>query len=53
LEAYRATERDFRIAFDGFHSHTNSILRWVFRPALAKSIHRVIAAAHRRRGPWA
>lgn len=52
-QAYRAGEQGFRTAFDDFRAQTNSALRWIFRPSIAKPIHQVIAMAHRRRGPWA
>jgi len=53
FEAYRASEQDFRTALEDFRAQTNSVIRWIFRPTVAKPIHRVIAMAHRRRGPWA
>lgn len=52
-EAYRVSEQDFRTALDDFRTQTNSVIRWIFRPALAKRIHQVIAMAHGRKGPWA
>lgn len=53
FEAYRAGEHGFRTALDDFRAQTNSPLRWIFRPTIAKPIHQAIAMAHRRRGPWA
>lgn len=52
-EAYRVSEQDFRVAFEDFRTQTNSVIRWIFRPALAKRIHQVIAMTHGRKGPWA
>ncbi len=53
LEAYRASEHDFRIALEDFRTQTNSLLRQVFRPSITRPLHAAIAFAHGRRGPWA
>lgn len=53
FESYRASERDFRIALEGFRTQTNSMMRRVFRPSVVKPLHAAIAMAHGRKGPWA
>ena len=52
-ESYRASEHDFRMAFNDFHAQTNSVTRRVFRPSVVKRILEIAAIAHRRRGTWA
>lgn len=52
-ESYRASERDFRKAYEDFHGLSNSMLFRIFRPAVARQVMEVIAMAHRHRGTWA
>ena len=53
FDAYRASEHDFRTAFDNSRSYSNSkIVRFV-PPSVMKPILEVVAIAHRRRGTWA
>jgi hypothetical protein len=51
FEAYRASERGFRTAFEDFHYLHK--FNWLFRPSIVNLIYEVLAIAHRRRGPWA
>lgn len=53
FESYRASERDFRMAYDDFHGLSNSMLFRVFRPVIARPVMEVVAMAHRHRGTWA
>lgn len=53
FDSYRASERDFRMAFTDFHDHTNSLVRRVFRPFIVTRVLQVAAMLHRRRGAWA
>jgi hypothetical protein len=51
FEAYRASERGFRIAFEDFHRYRK--LNRFMPPSLVKVALEVLALAHRRRGTWA
>jgi len=51
FEAYRASERGFRTAFEGFHRLHK--FNWLIRPSIPNLIYKVLAMAHRRSGPWA
>jgi hypothetical protein len=51
FEAYRASERGFRTAFEDFHRFHK--LNRLLRPPMLKLILEVLAMAHRRRGTWA
>ncbi|BCP10878.1 hypothetical protein MINTM020_29760 [Mycobacterium paraintracellulare] len=53
FESYRASERDFRKAYEDFHGLSNSMLFRLFRPAIARPVMEVVAMAHRHRGTWA
>ncbi|OBG70704.1 hypothetical protein A5714_08075 [Mycobacterium sp. E2462] len=53
FESYRASERDFRRAFEDSRHLTDSILFRLFRPAIARPTMEVLAMAHRRSGTWA
>lgn len=53
FDSYRASERDFRKAFEDAHALTNSVLFRLFRPSIARPVMEVIAMAHRHRGTWA
>lgn len=53
FESYRASDRDFRMAYDDFHGLSNSMLFRVFRPVIARPVMEVVAMAHRHRGTWA
>lgn len=53
FESYRASERDFRKAYEDFHGLSNSMLFRLFRPAIARPAMEVVAMAHRHRGTWA
>jgi hypothetical protein len=53
FEAYRASEHDFRTAFEDFRHRSNSVLFRLLRPSIMKPILEVRAMAHRRRGTWA
>lgn len=53
FHSYRASERDFRKAFEDAHALTNSVLFRLFRPSIARPVMEVIAMAHRHRGTWA
>lgn len=53
FESYRASERDFRKAYEDFRGLSNSMLFRVFRPAIARPVMEVVALAHRHRGTWA
>jgi hypothetical protein len=53
FEAYRASERDFRIAFDCSRAYTNGGLNKLLRPSIVKPILELRAIAHRRKGTWA
>jgi hypothetical protein len=52
FESYRASEHGFRTALENFHRF-HKLNRVLFRPSIVKLVHKVSAAAHRRRGPWA
>ncbi|BBY36606.1 hypothetical protein MMAN_07400 [Mycobacterium mantenii] len=51
--SYRASERDFRKAFEDFHGLSNSVLFRIFRPVVARPVMEAIAMAHRHKGTWA
>lgn len=51
--SYRASERDFRRAFEDFHGLSNSVLFRILRPVIARPVMEAIAMAHRHRGTWA
>lgn len=53
FEAYRATERDFRAAFEDSHAQSNRLVRRVFQPFIVKPMLELVAMVHRRKGPWA
>ena len=53
FEAYRASEHDFRTAFEDFRDLFNSRLVRLLRPSIVKLNYEVVAMAHRRRGTWA
>lgn len=53
FESYRASERDFRKAFEDSRDLTDSMLFRLFRPAIARPMMEAIAMAHRRSGTWA
>lgn len=53
FESYRASERDFRRAFEDFHGLSNSMLFRIFRPVVVRPVMEVAAMVHRRRGTWA
>lgn len=53
FEGYRASEHDFRTAFDNCRDYSNSMLFRLLRPSILKPILELIAIAHRRRGTWA
>lgn len=53
FESYRASERDFRQAFDDLRGLSNSLLFRLFRPVVAGPVMEAIAMAHRRKGTWA
>lgn len=50
--AYRATERDFRTAFEDFRHHSNNMFVRISRP-FVWNLMEVIALLKRRRGSWA
>jgi hypothetical protein len=52
-EAYRASEHDFRTAFEDFRDHFNSVRFRLLRLFIVRPVLEVIALAHRRRGTWA
>jgi hypothetical protein len=52
FDAYRATEHDFRTAFDDYRHHSNNVLVRMSRPFVWKLIEGM-ALANRRRGTWA
>jgi hypothetical protein len=52
FSAYRATEHDFRTAFDDYRHHSNNVLVRMSRPFVWKLMEGV-ALANRRRGTWA
>lgn len=53
FEAYRASEHDFRTAFENAGNYSKN--RWVrvLKPSVMKLILEVVAMAHRRKGTWA
>jgi hypothetical protein len=53
FEAYRASEHDFRTAFEASRDLSSSMLNRFFRPSIMRPILEVVALAHRRRGTWA
>ncbi|OBF03816.1 sulfotransferase family protein [Mycobacterium sp. 852002-10029_SCH5224772] len=53
FESYRASERDFRKAYEDFHGLSNSMLFRLFRPLVARPVMEAMAMAHRHRGTWA
>jgi hypothetical protein len=53
LEAYRASEHDYRTVFEDVRNRSNSVLSRIFRPAIVKPMIELVAMAHRRRGTWA
>lgn len=53
FESYRASDRDFRKAYEDFHGLSNSALFRLFRPAIARPVMEALAMAHRHRGTWA
>ena len=53
FEAYRASEHDFRTAFEASRDLSNNVLNRFLRPSIMKPILEVVAMAHRRRGTWA
>lgn len=53
FESYRASERDFRMAFEDVHGLSKSALFRLFRPAIARPVMELLAMAHRHRGTWA
>jgi hypothetical protein len=53
FEAYRASEHDFRTAFEDFRDLSNSLGFRLFRPSVMKPIFEARAMAHRRRRTWA
>jgi hypothetical protein len=52
FNGYRATEHDFRTAFDDYRHHSNNVLVRMSRPFVWKLIEGV-ALSNRRRGTWA
>jgi hypothetical protein len=53
FEEYRASEHDFRTAFENCRDISNSVAFRLLRPPIAKRILELIAIAHRRKGTWA
>ncbi|MCV7398937.1 sulfotransferase family protein [Mycobacterium fragae] len=53
FEAYRASERDFRVAFENCRKLSNGVLARLMRPSVMKMNLELIAMAHRRKGTWA
>jgi hypothetical protein len=53
FEAYRASEHDFRKAFENCREVSTSLLFRLLRPPVLKLIFELRALAHRRRGTWA
>ena len=53
FESYRASERDFRTAFEDSHAQSNRWMRRVFKPFIVKPMLELVALAHGRKGPWA
>lgn len=53
FESYRASEHDFRSAFEDYRKLSSSVRSRIFRPAVVKSMIELVAMAHRRRGTWA
>lgn len=51
--SYRASEHDFRTAFENFRGLSNSMQARLFRPGITRPMMEVVAMAHRRRGTWA
>jgi hypothetical protein len=52
-DEYRATERDFRKAFELANGWQNSVINKVTSPAVMKPVLELMALAHRRKGSWA
>jgi hypothetical protein len=53
FEAYRASEHDFRVAFENCRELSNSVLARLMRPSVMKMNLELVAMAHRRKGTWA
>ncbi|MGD1253653.1 sulfotransferase family protein [Mycobacterium seoulense] len=53
FESYRASEHDFRSAFEGYRKLSGGVRSRIFRPAVVKPMIELVAMAHRRRGTWA
>jgi hypothetical protein len=53
FEAYRASEHDFRTAFENCRDYSNSVSVRLLLPSISKLILEVVAMVHRRRGTWA
>ncbi len=53
FEAYRASEHDFRTAFEDFRQRSNRVRARLLPPPIQKLVLEVAAMAHRRRGTWA
>jgi hypothetical protein len=53
FEAYRASEHDFRVAFENCRNLSNRVLVRLMRPSIMKMNLELIAMAHRRKGTWA
>ena len=53
FEAYRASEHDFRVAFENSSGYARGALVRILRPSIVKPILEVVALLHRRKGTWA
>lgn len=53
FDAYRASERGFRTAYEDFYGRFNSVQARLLRPSVIRLYGRVMAIAHRRKGSWA
>jgi hypothetical protein len=53
FEAYRASEHDFRTAFENCRDLFNSKVVRLLPPSIVKLNYEILAVAHRRRGTWA
>ncbi len=53
FEAYRASEHDFRTAFENCRDYSNSRLVRLLPPSILKLNYEILAMAHRRSGTWA
>lgn len=53
FDAYRASEHDFRAAFENCRDYSNKVFFRLVRPPIQKLILELIAMAHRRKGTWA